>query len=508
MNDTALDHRLAAITGGARATARANDALEEAFRALPRTKPAPRSRRREESGSARPRHRWPQMAAAAALASLLVGGSAYAADKLGIIDLHWSGNHQLMVGIGNDDDASSPAPPPIVDGYRLALAYEPAGLTDERTLFADSIDTPGRVRTFYSDDFLESLSATVLYRDTDEAFPLSSVVESESVSVNGREGLLVTTQDTAERRGLTLILPFETENRIVVIEANATLRSEVLKVAEGISLVADGPVERAYLWLWSDYLDQSVSDDESDPDEGMHATFEEMGNLHGIGDTFPLSSESSGLAEDADRAASGALMATVTDVAVSDSLSDLARPEAIPVEWLSLAREDGSLGPDLVTYGAWGDGVNSVDTVIERQACPIALVQATVEYANASDEPLEDFLVNAWLLSARESFDGWSVVCRERAVPGADFAESTAIISMERTAYFDVEGTAIVADREGGNTIARLEPGEKLTVRFAWLVPRDELGQLLLDVNGDGALFNKTDLASGYVDIRQPSPAA
>jgi len=232
MNDTALDHRLAAIIGGARATARANDALEEAFCALPRTKPAPRSRHREESADTCPRRRWPQMAAAAALASLLVGGSAYAADKLGIIDLHWSGNHQLMVGIGNDEDADNPAPTATVDGYRLSLAYEPAGLTDERTLFADSLDTPGRVRTFYSDDFLESLSVTVLYRDTDEAFPLSSVVESEEVSVNGREGLLVTTQDTAERRGLTLILPFETENRIVVIDANATLRSEVLKVAE------------------------------------------------------------------------------------------------------------------------------------------------------------------------------------------------------------------------------------------------------------------------------------
>ena len=152
--------------------------------------------------------------------------------------------------------------------------------------------------------------------------------------------------------------------------------------------------------------------------------------------------------------------------------------------------------------------MNSVDTVIERRARPIALVQATVEYANASDEPLEDFLVNAWLLSARESFDGWSVVRRERAVPGADFAESTAIISMERTAYLDVEDGAVAADSEGGNTIARLDPGEKLTVRFAWLVPRDELGQLLLDVNGDGTFFNKTDLASGYVDIRQPSPAA
>ncbi len=81
MNDTALDHRLAAITGGARATARANDALEEAFRALPRTEPAPRSHRREESARASARHRWPQMAAAAALASLLVGGSAYADRK-------------------------------------------------------------------------------------------------------------------------------------------------------------------------------------------------------------------------------------------------------------------------------------------------------------------------------------------------------------------------------------------------------------------------------------------
>ena len=48
-------------------------------------------------------------------------------------------------------------------------------------------------------------------------------------------------------------------------------------------------------------------------------------------------------------------------------------------------------------------------------------------------------------------------------------------------------------------------PGEAATVQLAWIVPADELDKLLLNLSGDGtyASFDESDLALGYVDMRQ-----
>lgn len=48
-------------------------------------------------------------------------------------------------------------------------------------------------------------------------------------------------------------------------------------------------------------------------------------------------------------------------------------------------------------------------------------------------------------------------------------------------------------------------PGESATVQLAWIVPADELDKLLLNLSGDGtyASFDESDLALGYVDMRQ-----
>ena len=455
--------------------------------------------------SGRPRHPWLRGVAIAATIALAVAGTAYGADRLGLIDLRWSAPHQVMIGVSLDNTASE-AIPDTVEGYYTNLAYKPAGLSAKDAIGSEaSLDAAPSIQ-FFSSDFMEFLSVYTLYRDTNEALPLSFATESEPVTVNDREALLVTTRATAESEGLLqLIVPFEAENRMVVVTAREPFRDEMLRVAEGISLTAAGPVPSDTLWLWSDYLRPDEPNDEYDPETGMHATAEQMGNLHRIGETVTLSNGTIGLTDLVPDNAPPILTARVTSVDTADNLSSLACPELIPDDWMELVGDEGTLGPDTVIFTRWGDGESSLHEELERRTIPVSLVSVTVEYTNTSSAVLDDFVFNAALLSAMESDTGWTVMRPEEAVTGADYAESIAILSMGRTDYFDVDGANPSDNPDQPNHIRNLGPGETAEVHFAWIVPKSETSHLLLSLNGHGFQFSESSLALGYVDLRQES---
>ena len=74
---------------------------------------------------------------------------------------------------------------------------------------------------------------------------------------------------------------------------------------------------------------------------------------------------------------------------------------------------------------------------------------------------------------------------------------------LEGLAHDAVGGLAAHAGEK--NHLSHLAPGEAATVQLAWIVPADELDKLLLNLSGAGtyASFDESDLALGYVDIRQ-----
>ena len=50
------------------------------------------------------------------------------------------------------------------------------------------------------------------------------------------------------------------------------------------------------------------------------------------------------------------------------------------------------------------------------------------------------------------------------------------------------------------NYIPELQPGESVTIRFAWLVNEDELDKLYLNLNGN-LVFTEKGLEIGFVDL-------
>ena len=57
----------------------------------------------------------------------------------------------------------------------------------------------------------------------------------------------------------------------------------------------------------------------------------------------------------------------------------------------------------------------------------------------------------------------------------------------------------------GGNYITSLKPGESIQVNMAWIVNENDLNNMYLNLNGDGAAYEFSDsmLKTGLVDIYQ-----
>lgn len=501
MNDHELDCAIRATLDGARPSPGTCAAMDAAFATITQdaANGASSSRRRRRLPlAAKP---WARAAAVACAVCLGVGGTAYAADALGLISLKPSAPHQVMLGIADDATGNGAEPvPDTVDHYRLKLAYEPAGLTRDPDRTAAGAPADGRCADFYSDDFLQSLRVSVLYHDTDEAFPVSYVAASETVDVNGRASALITNGYGPDNRYLQLFIPFPDEHRVVVVGATANLRDEMLAVARGISLEPAGTVGREYLWLLSDFLTPAPSEDDAGDTASLQASHDQMAHLHQVGDTFALPNDDAALF---DRDDEGTLEARVTDVKVADNLSALACDEVIPDEWRAVANADGTLGNAAISFRTCGDGVNSLDEVVATRSVPMALVQANIDYTNTGDTALDDVLFFIGLLSATEGPGGWQVFDRASQVPGSDEAVLGTALGTGEMYYYDVNGKKATDDPDAPNYIAHLEPGETATVSVAWLVPRDELGQLLLTLNSSGYCFDEEALQLGYVDIRQ-----
>ena len=66
--------------------------------------------------------------------------------------------------------------------------------------------------------------------------------------------------------------------------------------------------------------------------------------------------------------------------------------------------------------------------------------------------------------------------------------------------YYDVRG-----GERNNNYIARMQPGEIVTIHMAWVVMEEELDTLYLNLDPSGGSYEFTDssLQMGYVDIRR-----
>lgn len=505
MHNDNLDDSIRAVMGDAHATPAAQAAINGAFAVIAREaeqRPVAAATARRRPAFFPPASRWARAAAVTCAVCLGVGGTAYAADALGLIDLRQSGTYQTMMAVDAGDDAGTAH---AVADYRLAFSGLPDGATAD-----DSDDYLAKYHWGEGADE-KGFSAFLYYLDTSDPLPVSSTTGSTPVTAAGAEGVVFEKPDAynnATSRDMYLVFP--DKQRVLWLWTDTLSTEELIAVADGITLEPTGTtvVPGQYdagalstLEVWSAEVaaeSDCVEGSGESFDAKLTATAEEVGPLHAVGDTVPVPCYANEFWSDRG-ATESPLAATVTAVTVHDDLTAL-DPAAIPEEWPSLLTDGGTLGNAEIRHVAFGDGRDSINTVVATESVPAKLVEATVEYRNTGDTELTDALVYMLLVRATENEGTWSIFNRANTVEGSD----EAVCSVPGVTYGELYYHSIdKAHRGEKNHLSRLAPGETATVQFAWLVPADELDKLLLaPAGGSDYQFNEEDLACGYVDIR------
>ncbi|WP_303148632.1 hypothetical protein [Adlercreutzia equolifaciens] len=498
INDN-LDRSIRAIVGDARPTPEAEAAMDDAFAAIAQEaaarSAAPSPGRRRPAPVLVPR--WARAAAVACAVCLGVGGTAYAADALGLINLQQSGDYQTLMTV-NADEVAAPATGSVAD-YRLEFAKLPEG--------AAAFDRDDHLAKYDWADHEKGFSAFLFYLDSSEPLPVSFTTGATPVSVNGAEGVVFEKPDIAQGdHTLDMYLVFPDKQRVLWLWTDSLTADELTRIAEAACLIPTGtevtPGSDGTLRAWSEEIAQArgAGEETETAEFKLDASAEEMSALHAAGETFAVPCFAEQTWGDADTSA-GVLTATVTSVAVHDDLSTLDTAQ-VPDEWRALVGADGKLGEADINYVAWGDGRDRLDEVVSTESAPVKLVEATVEYRNTGSTALDDTLVYGSLMRAQKTGDTWSIFDRSDAVEGADDAVcATPGVTDGEMWYHAIDG----AHAGEKNHLSHLAPGEAATVQLAWIVPADELDKLLLNLSGAGtyASFDESDLALGYVDIRQ-----
>ena len=138
---------------------------------------------------------------------------------------------------------------------------------------------------------------------------------------------------------------------------------------------------------WND-MENEAGKGEPETDESetlMTFPKEKMKNIHLIGGEISL--DQNGIE------ATPGLTAIVSDVTISDNISSLSE-NMLEDDTKAAFDTDGNLLPMKVEYLKSGDGINTVDEVVETKEIPMKIVSVTVDYKNNGKTALSNVMFN------------------------------------------------------------------------------------------------------------------
>lgn len=508
MNPVKFDDMLAARCAAAEPSASFEESIAQTLKTIEGTAASP-SRRTRSKRPARRIPLWaPRAAAVVAAAVLCAGGSAYAAEKLGL-NLWQTDNHQMQVSPQTSVDA--PNAPAVIDGeqridqYRLAFSYLPDSLPDRIMDVDTGYFANGEGFEGYS-QFEPSIEYYTYYIDTDESVPFSGIESGEVVKVGNREAVLLQfdygIRHSRRQTQTRLYVAFPDERRIVRLQTSCEeLHDELMAIAEGMTFEATGETESLELmFTWSDAVAEANYDakqvaeraagDYTDPCgalSDMSPTDEQMGSFRSVGEAFSVPGSES-------------LSGTVTSVAFHDDAPPLDHDE-MPLGWRNLIGEDGSIGEDTLSFVKYGDGQSATDSFVKQVSSPLKLLEVQVTLVNEGAEIADDVYFSPCLESVVHRDGTWSQYRRVSECPGANEAQNGMDVNEKGCSYHESMEDGVIGGID--DSLGSLAPGEVKTVRYLWLINADEADKLLLDIDPDG-YGDYADGAFGqrFVDIR------
>ena len=197
------------------------------------------------------------------------------------------------------------------------------------------------------------------------------------------------------------------------------------------------------------------------------------------------------------------LTAIVSDVTISDNISSLSE-NMLEDDTKAAFDTDGNLLPMKVEYLKSGDGINTVDEVVETKEIPMKIVSVTVDYKNNGKTALSNVMFNGGIALLAEYGENMQFDAYMNEKPGTgdiwDCVNEESIGFSQEVYLSDVHG-----GERHNNYINTINPGETVTVRMAFKVPEEKLNEMYFTLSNYGGshFYDETSLQLGYVDIRQ-----
>ena len=159
----------------------------------------------------------------------------------------------------------------------------------------------------------------------------------------------------------------------------------------------------------------------------------------------------------------------------------------IPEEWTKAVNPEGRLISNNLSYIKAGDGVSTLDQIVKTESVKQKLVYTTVTYTNETDSELNHILYLGNLVLLNHQNGKYKIYDpEERNGSGYDRVEGDSVARIGEMGYSSVKEEY----GNGGNYIPSLKPGESIQIEMAWIVNESDLGDMYLDLQGEGGTYS------------------
>lgn len=148
---------------------------------------------------------------------------------------------------------------------------------------------------------------------------------------------------------------------------------------------------------------------------------------------------------------------------------------------------EGRLISNNLSYIKAGDGVSTLDQIVKTESVKQKLVYTTVTYTNETDSELNHILYLGNLVLLNHQNGKYKIYDpEERNGSGYDRVEGDSVARIGEMGYSSVKEEY----GNGGNYIPSLKPGESIQIEMAWIVNESNLGDMYLDLQGEGGTYS------------------
>lgn len=428
-------------------------------------------------------------------ATMALGTTAFAGNRLYQWYVEKEGNYGMKAGVAAADSDSIAAVPDEIPVLSIEAKYLPDGMV--------SMEDGSNKYYYQATPYIGGVSIATIAMDAEmsaDQLPVSDtyVITSEELTINDQDAIYLERQvgntgDTQMNKKIYIAYP-EYWQIVEMYIGEDVSKEEALKIAENIDVRTTGEtILLSEANSWSEMLNPEIDTFEVK----LAVPKEAMKNTHEIGEEFMLSTLAS---DNSDKPIiTDDIQAKVTDVKVADDF-ELLNDEFVEPDLKAALDENGKLIQNDICYMKSGDGIETLNESVSTEKVNQKLVYATIEFTNTGEDELKDIMFGGSFIGLTETADGYTIYDRAAENSQADYIDAGSVGGFGEMDYYDTHG-----GERNNNYIPSLAPGETVTVHIAKVVNEDEMDKMYLSLDTDLVAFEFTDeaLQIGYVDIRQ-----